>query len=136
MSVFRVVIYVRQTSAPVTPTSRNLIDALRENTVAYLCPFNCSNFSLNTQLIEVTCFLRGSCRVHKHFRGNAPNIQARSAESATIYKRDFFVIPFRSYQGVPRSRADDDKVVLCYAINNFELFDTHSPSPAIKITES
>ena len=134
MSVFRVVIYVRQTSAPVTPTGRNLINTLRENTVTYLCPVNRSNFNLNTQLIELTCFLRGGCRVHKHFRGNAPNIQACSPESATIYKRDFFVIPFRSYQGVPRPRTDDNKIILCNAVNHFELFDAHSPSPAIKIT--
>ena len=80
---------------------------------------------VDAQVLDLAGLLRDSRRVDVHLGGDAANVQAGAAEDTAIDEGDLLVVPFGADEGVAGSGADDDEVVLCYAVNAFYVLDAH-----------
>ena len=80
---------------------------------------------VDAQVLDLAGLLRDSRRVDVHLGGDAANVQAGAAEDAAVDEGDLLVVPFGADEGVAGSGADDDEVVLCYAVNAFYVLDAH-----------
>ena len=80
---------------------------------------------VDAQVLDLAGLLRDGRRVDVHFGGDAANVQAGAAEDTAVDEGDLLVVPFGADEGVAGSGADDDEVVLCYAVNAFYVLDAH-----------
>ena len=80
---------------------------------------------VDAQVLDLAGLLRDGRRVDVHLGGDATNVQAGAAKDAAVDQGDLLVVPFGADEGVAGSGADDDEVVLCYAVNAFYVLDAH-----------
>ena len=116
---------VGQAGTPVTAARRNLVDAGGKDAVTNLCPVHGVYVCVDTQVLDLAGLLRDSRRVDVHLGGDAPNIQAGATEDTAVDEGNFLIVPFGADEAIAGSGADDDEVVLCYAINAFYVLDAH-----------
>ena len=116
---------VGQTGTPVTAARRNLVNAGGEDTVTNLCPVHGVHVRVDAQVLDLAGLLRDGRRVDVHLGRDAANVQAGATEDAAVDQGDLLVVPFGADEGVAGSGADDDEVVLCYAVNAFYVLDAH-----------
>ena len=123
--VLVVEVHVGQTGTPVTTARRNLVDAGSKDTVTNLRPVHGVHVRIDAQVLDLAGLLRDGRRVDVHLGGDATNVQAGATEDTAVNEGDLLVVPFGADEGVAGSGADDDEVVLCYAVNAFYVLDAH-----------
>ena len=123
--VLVVEIDVGQTGTPVAATFRDLVDAGGEDAVTNLRPVHGVYVCVDAQVLDLAGLLSDGRRVDVHLGGDATNVEAGATEDTAIDEGDLLVVPFGADEGVAGSGADDDEVVLCYAVNAFYVLDAH-----------
>ena len=123
--VLVVEIDVGQAGTPVATTCRDLVNAGSKDTVTNLRPVHGVYVCVDAQVLDLVGLLRDGRRVDVHLGWDAANVQAGAAEDTAVDEGDLLVVPFGADKGVAGSGADDDKVVLCYAVNAFYVLDAH-----------
>ena len=116
---------VGQTGTPFAAAFNNRVNAGGEDTVANLRPVHGIYVCIDAQVLDLAGLLRDGRRVDVHLGGDAANVQAGAAEDTAVDEGDLLVVPFGADEGVAGSGADDDEVVLCYAVNAFYVLDAH-----------